>query len=147
MKYDIDRIKSMRLEGKTLKEIGEYYGVKKSTISKFLKRHNITFGKLPKKCNYCGKIFIPKKSNHKYCCREHYKYHRQEKNAHYFKRKNMNDMSLDRTHSNIAYKESLNSLNNLLYYAEKIGCDDCGEHEFAIAEGNVYCRNCGLVFE
>ena len=72
---------------------------------------------------------------------------RQEKNAHYFKRKNMNDMSLDRTHSNIAYKESLNSLNNLLYYAEKIGCDDCGEHEFAIAEGNVYCRNCGLVFE
>ena len=56
MKYDIDRIKSMRLEGKTLKESGEYCGAKKSTISKFLKRHNITFWKLPKKCNYFGKM-------------------------------------------------------------------------------------------
>lgn len=146
-KYDINLIKEMRLKGKTLKEIGEHYNVKKSTISKFLKRNNITFWKLPRKCNYCGEIFIPQNPNHKYCCIEHYKYHRQEKNSHYFKRKNLKNLSLDRTYPNIAYKESINSLRELQYYAEKRGCSWCGEHDFGIADGQVYCKKCGLVFE
>ena len=146
-KYDINLIKEMRLKGKTLQEISEYYNVKKSTISKFLKRNNIVFWKLPRKCNYCGKIFIPQKPNHKYCSKKHYKFHRQEKNAQYFKRKVRRNVSLNRDYPSIAYKDAINSLNDLQFYAQTKGCSWCGEHDFGIADGEVYCKKCGLVFD
>ena len=80
-KYNIGHIKGMRLKGMTLEDIAKHYGVKKSTISKYLKRNNIVFWKLPKKCRYCKKVFIPKKPNHQYCSRSCFKYQRQESSA------------------------------------------------------------------
>ena len=41
VRYNIDEIKELRLQGKSINEIAEYYKVSKSTISKFLKRNGI----------------------------------------------------------------------------------------------------------
>lgn len=145
-KYDINLIKEMRLKGKSLKNIADYYNVSKSTISKFLKRNNIIFWKLPKKCVYCGKIFKPQKPNHKYCCRQHFLWERRDRNWRYFRRKNKYITTLDRNNVNVAYKDAVNNLVNLQDYAEKVGCE-CGNHTFIIDRGEVYCNKCGLVFE
>lgn len=68
MKYNLSKIKKLRLEGKTLEEIGDYFGVHKSTISIHLKRkYGISFWQLPKRCRCCNKVFEPKKPNHQFC--------------------------------------------------------------------------------
>lgn len=140
-KYDIELIKEMRLEGKSLKEIAEYYNVKKSTLSEFLKRKGIIFSKLPVKCKYCGKIFIPKDQRNKFCCKEHAKYYNYINTNH-----RINDLGKIYKKKR-DYKQACNTLIELKYYAEKKGCSWCNEHDFDIADGEVYCKKCGLVFE
>lgn len=148
-KYNIGHIKGMRLKGMTLEDIAKHYGVKKSTISKYLKRNNIVFWKLPKKCRYCKKVFIPKKPNHQYCSRSCFKYQRQESSARnmrkYYKKLGIyKNPYLDRNHPTIAYKDAINFLNRKM---ENAVCECCGGTNFKIIDGNIVCLNCGLCYE
>lgn len=148
-KYSIGKIKGMRLKGKSLQQIADYYGVKKSTISKFLKRNNIIFWKLPKRCRYCNQVFIPEKPNHQYCCREHYYWQRQEKSAKAMRKRYKEidihkNVYLDRNHPTIAYKDAINILNKI---KENAICKECGGDDFEIIDGNIVCLKCGLCYE
>lgn len=143
MKYDIDLIKSMRLEGKTLQQISNHYNVNKMNISNFLKRNGIIFWKLPTKCRYCGKTFIPEHPRSKYCCDKHRKLKsklKNNRNASFYRYAN-------RDNPNVQYNDSLNFLQKLLIHASDTGCELCGSSSFEICRGEVVCTNCGLVFE
>ena len=148
-KYDIDYIKGMRLKGMTLEDIAKHYGVKKSTISKYLKRNNIIFWKLPKKCRYCKKVFIPKKPNHQYCSKSCFKYQRQESSARnmrkYYKRMGIHkNPYFDRYHPTIAYKDAIHFLNRKM---ENAVCENCGGKDFEVCRGEIVCKKCQVVQE
>lgn len=148
-KYDIEEIKQMRLQGLTLKEIADYYEVEKTTITKFLKRkYGISFGKLPKKCRYCGKIFVPRQYNHQFCsimCAYFHKLERWVRNSRrYYRRldKLRKKPYITRSNPIIAYKEAIYLLN---IKRDNAICELCGNTEdFEIMDGNIVCMKCGL---
>ena len=144
VRYNIDEIKELRLQGKSINEIAEYYKVSKSTISKFLKRNGLIFSKLPTKCRYCGKIFIPK-NNEKFCCEKHRKYSNSERISHYFKKRYRKEIYLNRDNPNVHYRDNINRMNSLQSEAEKHGCE-CGNKEFIVENNSVFCTKCGLEF-
>lgn len=144
MRYNIVEIRELRLEGKSLKEIGEYYGVDKSTISKFLKRNGLKFSQLPIKCKWCGVEFTPK-GKEKYCSEKHRKYAKSERANKYFAKKRRKDIYLNRDNPNVYYHDFLNKMNDIKTIAERTGCE-CGSHDFIIKNDAVFCKVCGLEF-
>lgn len=66
-----EKIKSMRLQGKSYSKIGEFLGISSNTISAYCRRHGLG-SNLPKDavlCKCCGKpiISIPKHKKRKFC--------------------------------------------------------------------------------
>lgn len=148
-KYDIEEIKQMRLQGLTLKEIADYYGVHIDTIRKYLKRkYGVRFGDFDKVCKYCGKTFKPKNPNHKFCSITCAYFHRLEhwarNSRRYYRRLDTfrKKPYLDRSNPTIAYKEAIYLLN---IKRDNAICELCGNtKDFEIMDGNVVCMKCGL---
>lgn len=153
-KYDIEEIKKLRLKGYTIEQVGNYFGVNKSTISVYLKRkYNIVFWKLPKKCRYCNKIFKPKRINYQFCSEECRYYHTLERVGrnfnNYYKRLpiKLRKPDIHRENPFFVYKDALNFLNTK---KENSVCPLCGnddENEFEICRGEIICKKCQLVQE
>lgn len=144
VRYSLDKIKELRLEGKSLKEIADYYNVHKSTISKWLKNKGKPFNQLSIRCRYCGKIFKPK-NNEKFCSDKCRKYSNEERISHYFKKKHRKEIHLNRDNPNIYYHDNIERMNSLKSVAEKCGCE-CGNKEFIVENNSVFCTKCGLEF-
>lgn len=148
MRYNISKIKKMRLEGMSLENIADFYNVHKTTISKYLKNKGVVFGLLPRKCNYCNKIFIPKSVNQLYCSKIHQKYNDQERrwtNQFKVQKRHKYNIFLKRN-SHTYYLDAINHLNDLKALAEVKKCSECRNDEFIIENGSVFCTKCGLEF-
>ena len=63
---------TMRLEGRTLEEIGSEYGITRERVRQLLKPYNVPNPdlKFKKTCAVCGQIFTYKQSQGKTCSRE-----------------------------------------------------------------------------